>query len=202
MTRISIRRPMRTLTALAVGIAAACNISYAGAAVITTVANADFSDMPASISLGDGSYTFSAIPDAFIGTPTAAVTTGGTDLVSSFGGGVADFQTGATIDQTDQLYGFSSFPATAVIPNSAAQDFIGLEFALSDGQHFGYAEVAGTTLIGYAYETVAGVGIVTHTVPEPASMLLLGAGLAGLASVRWRAGRGLVVTQPVATTAD
>lgn len=175
-------------------------IGGAQAAVISTAANAPLTSAPATVSFGDGmaTYTFTAVSGAATGNgPGAAVATGGTALVSSFFGAVTDFGAGSTID-ANGLYGFSAFPSAAVIPNSPANDFIGLAFTLQDGLHYGYAQVFGPTLVGYAYESVPGVGIVTGAmgtptgttpVPEPATFALLGAGLAGLAAVRRRPSR-------------
>ena len=178
-------RSTHALTAVVFGLALAGGIGQADATIISLSPNTDFSTMSTAINFGGVSYTFSAIPGAIPGNPPAAVATGGMAQVSSFGGGVADFGAGATIDGTG-LYGFSSFPSPNVIPNSAADDFIGLAFTLSDGLHYGYAEIAGTSLISYAYESVAGAGIVTGAVPEPATFAILGAGLAGLFSIRRR----------------
>lgn len=178
-------RGTHALTAVVVGLALAGSIGQADAAIISLSPNTDFSTMSTAINFGGASYIFSAISGVLPGNPPAAVATGGTAQVSSFGGGVADFGAGATIDGAG-LYGFSSFLSPSVIPYSAADDFIGLAFTLSDGLHYGYAEIAGTSLISYAYESVAGAGIVTGAVPEPATFAILGAGLVGLFSIRRR----------------
>ncbi len=172
--------------ALALGLALS---SGADAAVISFMPNAALSATPVTISFGGGlaSYAFTAAstPNG----PGAAVATGGTATVSSFFGAVTDFFAGATISQTGQLYGFSAFPTASVIPFSAADDFIGLAFTLSDGLHFGYAEVAGPQLVSYAFESTPGVSISTGAVaavPEPASLAMLLVGVAGVAAIRRR----------------
>jgi hypothetical protein len=138
----------------------------------------------------------SAMPAASTGNgPGAAVATSGTAQVASLAGGVTDFFAGATIDQTGEIYGFSHFPAASTIPNSPADDYIGLAFTLGDGVHYGYAEVAGATLVSYGYESTPGTGIRTgatggpgatrggtNPVPEPSSLALLAAGLAACAA--------------------
>ena len=105
---------------------------------------------------------------------------------------------GSVIDQSGQLYGFSAFAAPALIPNSPALDFIGLAYALPDGVRYGYAQVAGATLVSYAFESLPNAGITTAVnaasapaaVPEPASLALVMVGVAGLAAGRRRVRAG------------
>jgi hypothetical protein len=168
-------------------------IATAGAAqasVISTISNTSFATNPVSISLGSGSFTFTGIPNTFIGNPPAEVSTSGSAEVSSFFGGVTDFSSGASIDQTGELYGFSAFSTPSVIPNSAAQDFIGLLFTNGSGLHYGYAQVDGAQLVSYAYESVPNTTITTGatSVPEPPAIAILLTGLIGLACVRRRSG--------------
>ena len=181
-------RLARTIGALAMGsVIAVGGAGATQAAVVSAMPNAALSDAPVTVSLGDGaaSYAFTSASTGF--GPGAAVATSGTAQVATLGG-VADFSAGATIDQTGELYAFAPSPNAATIPFSAADDFIGLAFTLSDGQHFGYAEVDGPTLVSYGYESDPGASILTGAVgpaavPEPGSALLLAAGLAGLTAL-------------------
>lgn len=143
---------------------------------------------PIVLSGGAATYGFTAATGAETGNgPGAAVATSGTALVASFFGSITDFGLGATIDG-NQLYSFSAFPSRTVIPNSPADDFLGLAFTLSDGVHYGYAEVFGPDLVNFAYESAPRVGIITGAtptaVPEPATFALLGMGLVGFIATR------------------
>jgi len=172
---------------LALGIAAT---GGAKAAVIQSTANRALTATPFTVSFGGATagYGFTAVSTG--NGPGAAVQTSGTAQVSSFFGGVADFSAGASIDQTGELYSFSAFPTAATIPNSPADDYIGLAFRLSDGLHYGYAEVVGATLVAYGYEATPSATILTGAtaaaVPEPASMVMFMAGAFGLAMMRRR----------------
>ena len=194
---MSVHRHLRAARtgALALGLAvAAGGIASANAAVISAMPDAALSSAPVPITFGSGAadYDFTAATTPY--GPGAAVATSGTALVSSFGGSVTDFAAGSTIDQTGELYSFSSFPTASIIPFSAADDYIGLAFTLGDGTHYGYAEVNGPTLVSYGYESTPGTSILTGAtaaaVPEPATITLLAAGL-GLLVVAGRRSRTL-----------
>lgn len=182
-----IARLAATAGTLVLGIAVA---GGAEAAVIQSSVNQALTATPLSVSFGGAAagYGFTAVSTG--NGPGAAVQTSGNAQVSSFFGGIADFSAGASIDQNGQLYSFSAFSTAATIPNSPADDFIGLAFTLSDGLHYGYAEVAGATLVSYGYETTPDAtiltGAATTAVPEPASMVVLMAGAFGLAMMRQR----------------
>jgi hypothetical protein len=186
MSGVGLGQSVRAL-AVFTGLTIAGGMNHAQAAVVSFSPAADFTSANAMINFGQAAYTFSAIPGALPGDPPAAVATTGTAQVSNFFG-VADFGSGATIDGM-QLFNFANFSSATVIPFSAADDFIGLAFTLMDGLHYGYAEVAGTQLVSYGYETTVGTGIVTGAVaavPEPATIALLGVGFLGVAAARLR----------------
>lgn len=185
------RRTMRVAAAGA--IAAGLGMSGpASAAIVSFTAGAPLTATPVSVSFDPASaFAFTAASTG--NGPGAAVATSGTAKVSSFGGAVTEFFAGSTIDQNGELYSFSAFPTATVLPSSAADDYIGLSFNLADGVHYGYAEVAGSTLVSYAYQTTAGATILTGAVsaaavPEPASLALLVSGFAGAAALRRRGG--------------
>ena len=178
---------------LAVAAAAAAGLAFAGsasAAVVSFTPNRPLTATPFPVTFDAASgYAFTAASTG--NGPGAAVATSGTARGSGCFGGVSDFSSGASIDQNGETYGFSAFPSAAVIPFSASDDYIGLAFNLADGVHYGYAEVAGSSLVRYAYETMAGATILTGAagaaaVPEPASLALLLGGVAGAAALRRR----------------
>ena len=174
--------------ALALGLAAvAATASPAQASVFSSVPNSALSAFPVTIMLGGPGNSFAFTRAETDSAPAAAVATGGTGKVTTLGG-LTDFALGSTIDQTGEVYGFAPFTNPTLIPYSIADDFIGLSFVLADGIHYGYAEVFGPELVSYGYETTPGASILTGAtspVPEPATVTLVAAGLAGLAGV-WR----------------
>jgi hypothetical protein len=66
----------------------------------------------------------------------------------------------------------------------ATRGFIGLEFELPDGLHYGYfdmfmrGDIPGAALYGWAYDTRPNTSILAGAVPEPAPWALFGLGLA------------------------
>jgi len=176
-----------TAGALVLGIAVA---GGAEAAVIQSSVNQALTATPFTVSFGGAAAGYGFTAASTGNGPGAAVQTNGTAQVSSFLGSIADFAAGSSIDQNGELYSFSAFPAAATIPNSPADDYIGLAFSLSDGLHYGYAEVAGATLVAYGYESTPNATILTGAtaaaVPEPASTVMFMAGAFGLAVMRRR----------------
>lgn len=174
------------------GVLAASTLGFgvvaANAAPIFVSTNIDFSSAPATIALGGGAatYTFAYLGYDGSSYTVDSVMTGGTALVNSSGFPGPGQQ--PIPFELDSLIGnngydtFTAFPAAAGIAYSIATDFIGLKFTLADGDHFGFAEVLGPTLVGYAYDDVPNTPIATSDIsaapaPEPASIALLLGGL-------------------------
>lgn len=131
--------------------------------------NATLTARPVTVSFGGGAVTYAFTAADTGNGPGAAVATGGTAKVSTLLGSLTDLSLGSDID-ANQIYGFSAFPTATPIPNSAADDFVGLSFALADGLHYGYAEVAGPTLVGFGYNATPGATIQAGAVtagPQP-----------------------------------
>lgn len=64
-------------------------------------------------------------------------------------------------------------------PGPATRGFIGIEFELADGWHYGYFDIVlsgdapGAALLGWAYDSRPGVPILAGAVPEPSTWALL-----------------------------
>ncbi len=139
----------------------------------------------------DNRFAYRASPPPNIGGPVAALRSGfaiGTNLSDlSVAWASSDFL-GGYVDP-----GEASFAVIVLCLSTGCatdfrnqRDFIGLEFRLPDGIHYGYLDVfagdyAGISLHGWAYETTPGMSITAVSVPEPGSVWLLGA--AGVAGV-------------------
>ena len=154
----------------------------AAAAVVSSTVNLPLSTTPISVTFdGLGGFAFTGVSTG--NGPGAAVATTGNGGVTTVFGSVSDFESGSSIDQNGELYTFAGYPKASTIPFSAADDFIGLSVPLADGTHYGYAEVAGSNLVGVGFETAADTTILTgavgsssagiSVVPEPTSGLLL-----------------------------
>ena len=181
-TRLS-RSSATLYLAVGVGLFAGAN---AKADVLLFYPGADFSSTPYTISLGGGTATYTFTDISATSTDPLiqdAVATGGDGLLNSFLAPVS-FQLGAVIGDTG--YGFAAFPAAAGIGFSVAETSIGLEFSLPDGVHYGFATTLGPEVISYGYNSTPGAFIATTGVPEPATWVLLIAGLGALGAVAGR----------------
>lgn len=103
------------------------------------------SSAPTIISFGGGvaEYSF-ALSDSGYG-PEITVATAGTAAIASAGAPI-EFPSGAVIDSGET---YSSYFYPVPIPYAPQGEVLGLAYTLSDGVHYGYAELAGTTLVGY-----------------------------------------------------
>lgn len=178
-------RGIKSLAVIAGGISlGAMSLNTAHAAVISTYVNAGLGSSPLTISVGGGAGTLSFTAAVTGYGPGAAVATGGTVMIAGTGFGLGDYENGTVFDGTAS---FAAYPSAATIPFSAVDDFIGFSYLGTDGTHLGFAEVDGSSLVGYAYESLANTSITaTNVVPEPASIAIVLGGLAGLGLTRRR----------------
>jgi hypothetical protein len=166
--------------------------STARADVISFSPATDFSTTPTTISFGNP--TAASFTLTYLGSNPNDITYT-VDGVSTDGNGAVNtsgvpgpgqqpipYQIGSDIGNNGYTT-FTRFAAPAGIAYSSAADFIGIDFTLADGLHYGYIEVNGPTLVSYAYQSTPGADILTGaqtSVPEPASLPLFLAGLIGL----------------------
>ena len=82
-------------------------------------------------------------------------------------------------------------------PFEGQRGFVGIEFELDDGVHYGYFDLQvfnapspGGRLFGWTWETQPGVPIVTRTIPEPSASILIAGSLAFLCTRRRKNKRG------------
>lgn len=74
----------------------------------------------------------------------------------------------------------------------ATRSFIGIEFELSDGIHYGYfdvmvrGDIPGAAIHGWAYNSVPGQPITAFPVPEPSAGVMAGLGVVVMLIRRWR----------------
>jgi PEP-CTERM motif len=167
---------------LAVGVSLFAGAN-AKADVLLFYPGADFSSTPYTISFGGGTatYTFTDISSTSTDPLTEdAVATGGDGLVNSFSAPVS-FALGTDIGDTG--YDFAPFPVATGIAFSIAETSIGMKFSLPDGVHYGFATTLGPEVLSYGYNSTPGAFIATTGVPEPATWILLIAGLSALGAV-------------------
>jgi hypothetical protein len=178
----------RTWTRLLLGAGcAALMAGSASAAIVTNSTPVDFTGGSVSLGFGTNDITFTDISGGAFTFDSVGVSTTGGGAVSylSFFGAPSTFfdpirgSGSLTFDGTTQ---FASLPSTTTIGASALPFIIGLADTTDDGTHYGYGRFAGTTLISYGFESVAGQAItISNTslsaVPLPASAPLFGAAL-------------------------
>lgn len=171
------------------------------AAPVFTAADIDFSGGATSFGYLGSQFTFSDVSGGSFDFAPVAVTTGAGAGVTALGAPFYDPPQPTTYFDPirgsgslvfDSGYSYSGFTSTP-IPFSITPSFIGLALALDDGTHYGYARFAGTQLVSYAFESIAGVGIdaagaFAAPVPEPETLALMIAGL-GLLGLQARRGK-------------
>lgn len=114
------------------------------------------------------------------------VTPEGTTIDGSYLDGGADWEGWFYMNWDNQLSG--GFYNNG----EGAEGYVGLAIPGENGINYGWAHLTfvpnpgALILHDFAYETEAGTGIVTGTIPEPSSIALLAAGFGGLALLRAR----------------
>ncbi|WP_309642892.1 PEPxxWA-CTERM sorting domain-containing protein [Phenylobacterium sp.] len=174
----------------------------ASAAVITQYIGADISTDPYTIDLGTGSLTFSTVdPSFFAFNPTGVATTGSAEVYSL---GEPFFRTptpSSFFTNRGGSFGpslgglFAAYPTPVAIPFSITDGLVGFRFTLNNDLHYGYAQVGGSFLTGFRYESTPGTDLALgeiSAVPEPSAwaLMIVGFGLTGFALRRRRSAPG------------
>lgn len=172
----------------------------AHAELVVRTPRTSFAQDAAEISFGHSEATYRFVAAHEPG--YAAIATGGTALVASYGPPFFDPPrpaafTGPGLIADDPVATYLAYPDPVTIPFSNARIFLGLEFTLQDGVHFGYAEIAALTLVSYAFETRTGQQVIIGAdppdppavIPEPKSVALLASALAALLVSRFAVSR-------------
>lgn len=159
-------------------VAAIKTVGLGGVSYATTPYTYDFG--------GGNSVTFSTTSDFF---NPASVSTGGTTQIGSLGPPFYDppqptsyfFNRGGGFGPGREFPLFLSYASPAPVPFSIVEGLVGLRFDLGKGYQYGYADIAGSTLYGFRFETTPGASVPFGAVPEPASwaMMITGFGIVG-----------------------
>lgn len=175
---------MRIKTLLAVSLVLGLSVAAipAAAAVVYVQPNADITTTPFTITFASNeTLTFSANTSAFEG--TIGVTTSGGAQVFSVGPPFYVSNTPTSFQvfssggfPTGQLGFFAPYATVAGIPYSIAESLIGFEYTLADGIHYGIADIGGSSVSAYHYQTTAGADV-PFGVPEPGAWAMLLAGV-------------------------
>lgn len=166
---IHLRVPLFTLVAAALA-ATASNAAVVGLSPMVNLAGGPFH----VVLDADTSYIFfdSGLNGGPFGFPLAAIQTTGGATVASLGppffaqfkpSYFTDPDRAVFIDQ-NLLARFLPYAAPATIDDNF-DAFLALKFTLADGDHFGFARVAGLFLSDFAYETTPGLGITVNEGP-------------------------------------
>jgi hypothetical protein len=182
-------KPLAGLAAVA--LCAVGSPSYA--ALVGATLNADVSMHSQSIDLPSGdTLVFDNNTGGFEGSIGVA-TTGSAEVFSAFGAPDLFEVYATTTFPNQQLGSFQAYPTSTGIPYSVAVGILGFEFTQADGVHYGLADIGGSTISSYLYDTTPGESIplnATATVsaaPEPSAWLLMLAGVAGVGTLLRRA---------------
>lgn len=173
------------------GLAMAAVAGSANAAVKTVaLGGVSYYDTPYTYDFGGGStVTFTTVDRGFFAYNPAGVSTGGSTEVASLGAPFYDppqptsyfFNRGGSFGPGANLAPFVAYASPAAVPFSIVEGLVGLRFDLGQGYQYGYADIAGSILKGFRYETTPGVAVPFGAVPEPTSwaLLITGFGIVG-----------------------
>ena len=182
------------VSAVALALAAATS---AGAAVVTVKVDANILTTPYTIDFGTGAVTFSTVNTGLFDPNPDGVQTTGTAQVFSVGAPFYSSNTptsfftnrGGAFGPGQNLGFFASYAKPTAIPYSLSEGLVGLGYTLKDGFHYAYADLAGSELYGYRYNTTPNQGIPFGAVPEPATWGLMFVGLFGAGAMLRATGR-------------
>lgn len=178
---------MKRLSMIAAGAVAVLTPTLSRAAVVSLASNVDLTNGQYTVNIGsDASYTFRYAPN---GNNTVALSMTGTGEV--YGNGFFSpnspdpLQVDVVVPDQLSLGEFFKQTGTQTIPFSIAQTQVALRFMTGGQTYYGYAQVAGSSLLQFAYnDTPLGsisTGQAPAAVPEPATwaMMLVGFGILG-----------------------
>lgn len=177
-----------TISRLAITVAILATATTAGAAVVTVSAGgASFFDKPYTYDFGGGNtVTFTTVDKTFFALAPAGVSTAGTTQIGSFGAPFYDpprptayaYNRGQSFGPGANLPLFLPYASPAAVDYSIVRELVGLRFDLGEGYQYGYADIGGSTVYGFRYETTPGADVPFGAVPEPTSWAMLITGFA------------------------